>query len=87
MKAPKDRIKHRLKIIKGQISGLEKMVEEDRYCIDIITLSLSIERALKELDQLVLEHHLKNCAVADMKAGRVNKVSQELTDIFSIARK
>uniref|UniRef100_A0A831YYL1 Metal-sensitive transcriptional regulator n=1 Tax=candidate division WWE3 bacterium TaxID=2053526 RepID=A0A831YYL1_UNCKA len=87
MKAPKERIQHRLKIIRGQLNGLEKMVNEDRYCMDIFTLSLSIQRALKEMDQLVMKDHIKGCVIEAAKAGKAEKVSKELEGIFEIIRK
>ena len=63
------------------------MVDEDKYCVDILTLSLAIQRALKELNLLILEDHLKECVAEDIKKGKVKKVAGELTDIFSIAQK
>lgn len=87
MKTPKDRVTHRIKILKGQLRGLEKMVDEDKYCVDILTLSLAIQRALKELNILILEDHIKECVAEDIKKGKVNKVADELTGIFSIAQK
>lgn len=87
MRAPKNRIQHRIKIIQGQLKGLEKMVEEDKYCVDVLTLSLSIQRALRELDNLILEDHIKTCVVDDVKGGKVDKVSEELVRLFSVAKK
>ena len=49
----------RLKIIAGQIEALQKQVEDDRYCVDLLDLSLSVQRALRSLDALVLEGHLR----------------------------
>lgn len=87
MKANKDRVQHRLKIIKGQINGLEKMVEENKYCVDILTLSLAVQRALKEMDQLVMEGHIKNCVADAAKSGKTDRMSNELTNLFSLVRK
>ncbi len=51
-----------MKIIEGQIRGLAKMVDEDKYCIDVLTQSLAIQRSLGSLNKLILENHLKTCA-------------------------
>ena len=87
MKASKESVKRRLKIIQGQLTGLEKMVSEDKYCLDILTLSLAIQRALKEMDQLILEDHMKSCVVEAARVGRAEKASKELNDLFKIIRK
>ncbi|MBI2765164.1 MAG: metal-sensitive transcriptional regulator [Chloroflexi bacterium] len=49
----------RLKIIAGQVQALEKQIEEDRYCMDVLGLSLSVQKALRSLDGLVIEGHLR----------------------------
>ena len=87
MKASKDRVQHRLKIIKGQINGLEKMVGENKYCVDILTLSLAVQHALKEMDQLVMEGHIKNCVAGAAQSGKTNRMADELTNLFSLVRK
>ena len=87
MKTSKDRVHHRLKIIQGQLAGLEKMVSDDKYCLDILTLSLAIQRALKEMDQLILEDHMKSCVIEAARIGKAEKASKELTDLFKIIRK
>lgn len=51
----------RLKIIEGQIRGLAKMIEQDKYCIDVLTQSLAIQRSLGSVNKLILENHLKTC--------------------------
>lgn len=55
----KRRALHRSKIIQGQLKGLEKMIEQEEYCMDIITLGLAIQKSLSSMNKLVLENHLK----------------------------
>lgn len=83
----KTSVSHRLKIIAGQINGLAKMIDEDKYCIDIITQSSAIQRALQQLDKAVLENHIHHCVVDQMKSGEEDKAVEELVKIFSISRK
>jgi DNA-binding FrmR family transcriptional regulator len=87
MRTSKESVDRRLKIIKGQLNGLEKMVAEDKYCLDVLHLSLSIQRALKEMDQLILEDHMKSCVVEAARVGKADKASKELSDLFKVIRK
>lgn len=61
----KKRAIHRTKIIKGQLDGLQNMIEKEEYCMDILTQSLAIQKSLASLNKLVLENHLRT-HVADM---------------------
>lgn len=55
----KKRATHRSKIIEGQIKGLQKMIENEAYCMDILTQSLAIQKSLASLNKLILENHLR----------------------------
>jgi DNA-binding FrmR family transcriptional regulator len=59
----------RLKRIEGQIRGLQKMVEEDRYCGDIIMQVASVQEALRGVARQLMRNHLKHCAAAAIKEG------------------
>ncbi len=61
----KRRAKHRSKIIEGQFKGLEKLIENEAYCMDILTQGLAIQKSLASLNKLVLENHLRT-HVTDM---------------------
>ena len=65
----KDANLKRLRRIEGQIRGLHKMVEEDRYCPDIITQIASAQEALRGVGRQLLRNHLKHCATAAIKKG------------------
>lgn len=65
--------------------GLQKMIEKEQYCIDILTQSLAVQQSLKSLNKLILENHLKTCV--DEKLGSKTKsaklkVIQELLDLY-----
>jgi DNA-binding FrmR family transcriptional regulator len=77
----------RLKIIAGQVAALQKQIEEDRYCVDVLDLSLSIQRALKSLDALVLEGHLRTHVKEMMADGHVDAAVQELLRIYRVPEK
>lgn len=80
-------IAHKLKIISGQIEGLLKMIDEEQYCVDILSQSLSIQRALQKIDKQILEEHIQGCVVDQMKSGEENKATDELVRIYSLYRK
>lgn len=82
---PKDtqeRIIHRLKIAKGQLESVMKMVEEDKYCIDVLHQMQAIESALKETGNLVLENHLKSCVADAMSKGKKEEAINEVMQVF-----
>ena len=81
-KDEKDRIIHRLKIAKGHLEKVIKMTELDEYCINRIHQSQAVQKALKEVDDLVLENHLKTCVADAMKEGREKEAIQEIMSIL-----
>lgn len=65
----KDRNLKRLRRIEGQVRGLHKMVEEDRYCADVMTQISSVQEALRSVSRELMRNHLKHCAAAAIQAG------------------
>lgn len=83
----KQRAFHRVKIIKGQVEGLTKMIEQEAYCTDILTQSLAIQRALRSLNKLIAEHHIETHVTADLQSGnlaRQQKARAELLAIYEL---
>ena len=77
----KDALKKRLHRIEGQVRGIERMVDEDRYCIDILTQVGAVRTALESLGLQVLEDHVNHCVHDALTAGDdqvANKKSAEL---------
>jgi DNA-binding FrmR family transcriptional regulator len=66
----------RLNRIEGQIRGLNRMVQDDRYCVDILTQVSSVQAALNSFNRLLLESHIQSCVVDDIKAGRQDAVAE-----------
>lgn len=77
----KNRAKNRIHIIKGQLDGLLKMINEDKYCIDLLNQSLAVQNSLKSLDALLFERHLK-IHVTDQFPHEKNKAVAELFKLF-----
>lgn len=65
----KERNQKRLRRIEGQVRGLQKMVEEDRYCADILTQIASVHEALRAVGRELMRNHLKHCAADAIKKG------------------
>jgi len=82
----KEHAKKRLNIIKGQLEGLQKMIEEDKYCIDLLNQSLAIQNSLKSLDALLFERHLKT-HVAEQFHHEPEKANEELVKLFKRVHK
>ncbi|MDO8664587.1 MAG: metal-sensing transcriptional repressor [Candidatus Liptonbacteria bacterium] len=76
----------RLQIIKGQLSGLEKMIQEEKYCVDIITQSSAIKQALSGIENLLLEHHLQTHVIMQMKSGQSKKAIAEILKVYKLKR-
>ena len=80
----KKRALHRTKIMEGQMRGLEKMIESEDYCVDIITQSLAIQKSLRSLNKLLVENHLRT-HVSDMFAGGEQDVAiEELLRVYEL---
>ena len=73
MHTDKAKITRRLKIIEGQIRGLQDMVEKNSYCIDIITQTSAVKQALSNIEDAILEGHLGHCVVGQIKKGQEKK--------------
>ena len=87
--AIKDANVKRLRRIEGQVRGLQKMVEEDRYCPDIITQIASVQEALRGVGRQLLRNHLKHCATNAIKKGsaEADRTYDELLELItSISR-
>jgi DNA-binding FrmR family transcriptional regulator len=76
----------RLNRIEGQIKGLKKMIEEDKYCVDVITQTSSVRSALRGLEDMILEQHLASCVVQDIKSGKEKKAIGEIIKVYKLKR-
>jgi len=74
----------RLRRIEGQVRGLQKMVEDDRYCPDVLTQISSVHEALRSVARELMRNHLKHCATAAIKAGdeQAESMYDELVELM-----
>ncbi len=76
---------NRLKRIEGQVRGIARMVEEDRYCIDILTQMQAVKSALAKVESQILKDHATSCVVEAISSGDENEQKEkfdELVDLF-----
>jgi DNA-binding FrmR family transcriptional regulator len=74
----------RLKRIEGQVRGIQKMVEDDRYCADILVQISAVHEALRSVSRELMRNHLRHCATAAMKAGdaKATEMHDEILDLM-----
>lgn len=82
----KKQVLNRLNRIEGQVRGLKKMIEEDIYCVDVITQTSAVKRALSGVEDQLLESHLGTCVIGQMKKGQEDKATKEILKIYSLKR-
>lgn len=83
----KKKAQRRLSLVKGQLNGLIKMVEEERYCVDIIVQTSAIKEALAGVQDLMLENHLHTHVLEQIKNGKESKAAAEILKVYKLAHK
>lgn len=83
----KKKVLRRLRIIEGQLRGLQDMIDRDVYCIDVITQTSAVRRALSSVEDVLLERHLGHCAVNQMKSGKEKQAVEEILKVYQLKRK
>lgn len=83
--AGKEKLLGRLRRIEGQVRGIHRMLEEDRYCPDVLVQISAVQESLRSAAQVLLQGHLRQCvadAVRSEDAARTEKVFEELTQLL-----
>jgi DNA-binding FrmR family transcriptional regulator len=83
----KHKLTNRLKRIEGQVRGLQKMVDEEKYCIDVIDQSSAVRSALSGVEDLMLENHLSEHVIQQMKQGQGARAVEEIISVFKRSKK
>ncbi len=76
-----------LKRVEGQVRGLQKMIEDDKYCIDIITQTSAVKNSLSSVEDLLMENHLCHCVSHQMSTGQIEKAKSEVLKVYKLKRK
>ncbi len=77
----------RLSYIEGHLSGVRRMVEDDKYCVDILKQTFAVRRAIQKLESKLLQGHLHSCVIEGVRDGREDQVLDELLELYSLADK
>jgi len=77
----------RLKIVEGQVRGLQEMLAKDTYCIDIITQTSAVKRALSGIEDVLMGNHLSTCVVHQMKKGKEHTAVKEILKVYDLKRR
>lgn len=77
----KQQLNNRLKRIEGQVRGLQKMIEDDRYCVDVLVQLSAVNAALKKVGYTMLERHTKMCVSDAIRSGEGDEQIQELMKV------
>ncbi len=80
-------ILRRLKILEGQIRGLQEMIIADAYCIDVITQTSAVKQGLSKIEDILLEGHLGHCAINQIRKGKEEKAVQEILKVYKLKRR
>jgi DNA-binding FrmR family transcriptional regulator len=74
----------RLRKVAGQVAALERMVEDDRYCVDVLLQIAAVRGALDKLGKLLLEGHVETCVSHAMRSGRAGERDQKIAELLEV---
>lgn len=77
---------NRLKRIEGQVRGVEKMVENDAYCVDILTQVSAVTAALNSFNKVLLANHMRTCVAEDIREGKDETIDELVTALQKLMR-
>lgn len=83
----KQKLIRRLKIIEGQVRGLQEMIEKNIYCIDVITQTSAVKQALSSVEDILMENHLGTCLVHQIQKGKEKQAKEEMLKVYKLKRK
>jgi DNA-binding FrmR family transcriptional regulator len=75
----------RLSYITGHLEGIRRMVEEDKYCPEILKQTFAVRRAIEKMETMILEGHLRTCVAHGIRDGREDEVISELMELYNLA--
>ncbi len=84
MQADKQDVIKRLHYIDVYLGGIRKMIEEEKYCVDILRQTYAVRKVIEKLEVLVLEHHLHTCVPEGITTGNENAVIEELVQLYTL---
>ncbi len=77
----------RLKIVEGQVRGLQEMINKGTYCVDVITQTSAVKQALSNIEDILMENHLGTCVIHQIQKGQTAKATDEILKVYRLKRK
>jgi DNA-binding FrmR family transcriptional regulator len=77
----------RLRFVEGHLEGVRRMIEKDKYCVDILKQTHAVRKAIEKVETIMLEGHLRTCVVEGMRDGRQEQVVNELMGLYAQANR
>ena len=87
MKSNRKKTLDRLARLEGQVRGVARMVEEDRYCVDILAQTAAVRSALKAVERLILEDHAHHCVEAAIESGDAAEQREKFSELVALLQK
>ncbi len=75
----------RLNYIDGHLAGVRRMIEEGKYCPEVLKQTFAVRRAIEKMEAMILEGHLHTCVIEGIKNGREDEVVQEMLELYTLA--
>ena len=77
----------RLKIVEGQVRALQRMLEQNKYCVDVLTQAAAVKQALSGVEDMILEGHLSSCVAQQMKSGKTTQATAEVLKVYRLSKR
>jgi len=77
----------RLAFIEGHLQGIRRMVEQDKYCVDVLKQTYAVRRAIEKMEALMIDNHLRTCVIDSIKDGRQDEVMGELVELYELVNR
>ncbi len=85
--ATRQEVLKRLNYIEGHLKGIRSMIEQDKYCPEVLKQTFAVRRAIEKMESMMLDGHLHHCVVEGIRDGREEQVIQELLELFELANR
>ena len=87
MNAERSDATKRVNYVEGHLAGIQRMIEEDQYCVDILKQTYAVRRAIEKMEGLLLDAHLHSCVIEGIREGREQQAMDELLELYELANR
>ena len=83
----REEVLKRLNYVDGHLDGIRRMIQQDKYCVDVLKQTYAVRRAIEKMEALMLDGHMHTCVVEGFKNGREEQIISELMELYKLADK